>query len=58
LPQKDHAANLPSACTSACTSEAGTANAATVEVLAAALLALSPGDRARLASLLLGQAEK
>jgi hypothetical protein len=43
-----------SACTNACTSEAGDANAGTVEALAAALLALSPAGRARLAALLVG----
>jgi hypothetical protein len=42
-------------CTSGCTGEAEIANAGTVEALAAALLGLSPADRARLAVLLLGQ---
>jgi integrase len=45
-------ASLPSACTTACTSEPGNANAGTVEALAAALLQLSPADRNRLAALL------
>ena len=48
-------AAAPSACTTACTSTAETANAGTVDALAAALLALSPRDRARLAAMLLGQ---
>ena len=48
-------AAAPSACTTACTSTAETANAGTVEALAAALLALSPRDRARLVAMLLGQ---
>jgi hypothetical protein len=55
LPGKGDAPSPPSACTNACTGEAGNANAGTVESLAAALLALSPADRARLAALLLGQ---
>jgi hypothetical protein len=45
-------------CTTRCTSEAGNANAGTVEALAAALLGLSPADRARLAAMLLGQDSK
>jgi hypothetical protein len=46
------------ACTSACTSEQETANAGTVEALAAALLSLSPADREKLAAILLGQSER
>jgi hypothetical protein len=42
-------------CTAGCTSKAKTDNAGTVEALAAALLGLSPEDRARLAAMLLGQ---
>ena len=47
-----------SGCTGGCTSTAETANAGTVEALAAALLALSPRDRARLVAMLLGQGAK
>jgi hypothetical protein len=54
LPHKGDAPGTLSACTNACTSEAGNANTGTVEALAAALLALSPADRARLAALLVG----
>jgi hypothetical protein len=43
----------PPACTAACTSEAQTANAGTVEAFAAALLRLPSADRARLAAMLL-----
>ncbi len=43
------------ACTAACTSKPETVQAGTVEALAAALQALSPADRARLAALLVGQ---
>jgi hypothetical protein len=53
LPHKADTASHSSACTTACTSEPGTANAGTVEALAAALLGLSPADRARLAALLI-----
>jgi hypothetical protein len=42
----------PSCCTSGCTSEAESANADPLAQLAAALLALSPADRARLAAML------
>ena len=47
----------PAACTSACTSEAETDNAGNLDAdpltkLAAALLTLSPADRARLAAML------
>jgi hypothetical protein len=45
----------PSACTPACTSKGSTGQADPVAVLAAALLGLSPEDRARLAALLLHQ---
>jgi hypothetical protein len=55
LPQKDDAASLPFGCTSGCTSEAEKANGGSVEALAAALLSLSPQDRARLAALLIGR---
>ena len=44
-------------CTPACTSEAKSEQTDPVAALAAALLSLTPGDRARLAALLLGQAE-
>jgi hypothetical protein len=45
-------AGAPFRCTSGCTSEGQTANADPLAPLAAALLALSPADRARLAALL------
>ena len=45
-------------CTAGCASTAETANAGTVEALAAALLGLSAADRARLAAMLMmGQGE-
>src|SRR5262249_60698020 len=47
----------PAVCTPVCTSEGESQQRDTVEVLAAALLGLSPADRARLAALLLGQQE-
>jgi hypothetical protein len=50
-------ASPPDACTNACTNNPETGNAATVEALAAALQALSPADRQRLAALLSGQPE-
>jgi hypothetical protein len=56
LPQKDDTASPPSACTGACTGGAGTANAGTLEALAAVLLGLSPEDRARLAAMLTREA--
>ena len=43
------------ACTAACTGEPETDHADPVAAIAAALLALSPTDRARLAALLVGQ---
>jgi hypothetical protein len=43
------------ACTAACTNQAKTDEADPLGVLAAALLGLSPADRARLATMLLGQ---
>jgi hypothetical protein len=46
-----------SACTPACTNEGKNEQTDPVNALAAALLSLSPADRARLAALLLGQAE-
>jgi len=52
---QDLTSSPSSGCTSGCTSEAETANAGPVEALAAALLGLSPADRAKLAALLLGQ---
>jgi hypothetical protein len=55
LEGKGLAATPPDRCTTRCTGRAETANAGTVETLAAALLSLSPADRARLAALLLGQ---
>jgi hypothetical protein len=48
----------PARCTSGCTSTSETANAATVEALAVALLGLSAADRGRLVALLLGQDAK
>jgi hypothetical protein len=47
----------PNVCTRVCTSDAGNVNADPVTALAAALVALSPEDRSRLAALLTGQAE-
>jgi hypothetical protein len=52
---KGLAESAPNACTSAGTSNAETGTTLTVEALAAALLGLSPADRARLAAMLLGQ---
>ena len=49
---------LASSPPSACTGEAETANAGTMEALAAALLGLSAANRARLVALLLGQDAK
>jgi hypothetical protein len=49
-----HTPRPSSGCTSGCTTEGETTNAGTVEALAAALLGLSPEDRARLTALLLG----
>ena len=48
-------AAAPSACTTACTSTVETANAGTLEALAAALLGLSVADRTRLAAMLMGE---
>jgi hypothetical protein len=45
-------ANPSSACTTACTNEAEITNAGSVEALAAMLLRLPEGDKARLATLL------
>jgi hypothetical protein len=50
-------ADLPDRCTPGCTNPAETPKAGTVEALAAALLGLSPDDRARLTAMLLGQQE-
>ena len=50
---KEVAPTPADACTTACTSSPETANAGSVETLAAALLGLSPGDRAKLVALLL-----
>jgi len=47
-----------SGCTAGCTSTAETANAGTVEALAAALLGLSAANRARLVAMLLGNDAK
>jgi hypothetical protein len=55
LPHQDDTAIPPVACTSACTSEAKSHSSGSLDALAAALLSLSPEDRARLAALLLGQ---
>jgi hypothetical protein len=55
--QQGLAASLSGACTNACTNSPKTGQTLTVEALAAALLALPPADRARLAALLTGQAE-
>jgi hypothetical protein len=52
---KEHALVDPSACTSACTSKVKNDQDTTLETLAAALLTLSPADRAKLAAMLLGQ---
>jgi hypothetical protein len=45
-----------SACTTACTKDGESEHGSTIEALAAAVARLSPGDRDRLAALLLGQA--
>jgi hypothetical protein len=50
--QQGLTADTSDRCTIRCTSEPQPANAGTVEALAAALLTLSPADRARLAALL------
>jgi hypothetical protein len=52
LPAKADTLNPSFGCTSGCTSEAKTEPADPLALLAAALLALSPADRARLAALL------
>ena len=52
---KEVAATDPSVCTPVCTSEPKPDHPDPVATLAAALLGLSPADRARLAALLLGQ---
>ena len=53
--RKEVTASPSSACTAACTSEGKNALAEGLEALAAALLGLSPADRARLAALLTAQ---
>jgi hypothetical protein len=50
--EKQDAATPPTVCTSVCTSEAKTGQTDSVAALAAALLGLSPEDRARLAAML------
>jgi hypothetical protein len=55
LSDKEDMPGPPSACTPACTSEGKPDRADPVVALAAALLGLSPEDKARLAALLLGQ---
>jgi hypothetical protein len=55
LPDKPDASGGPSGCTSGCTSEGKPEQADPLATLAAALLGLSPADRARLAATLLGQ---
>ena len=58
LPHKEDTASPQVACTNACTGTTETANAGTVEALAAAPLGLSAAERARLAAMLLaGQPE-
>ena len=52
---KGLAAIDPDRCTTGCTSWAEIQQTGTVEALAAALQALSPADRARLAAILLGE---
>jgi hypothetical protein len=54
---KGLAEGTPSVCTPVCTSNTENVNADPLGQLAAALLALSPADRARLAAMLTGQAE-
>jgi hypothetical protein len=54
---KGLAEGQPDACTIACTSEGENANANPLESLAAALLALSPADHARLAVMLMRKNE-
>jgi hypothetical protein len=55
LPYKEDAHSESSACTAACTSNQERTQTVDLEALAATLANLSPGDRAKLASLLLGQ---
>jgi hypothetical protein len=55
LPPKEDTSSPSSGCTSGCTGNVETGPTPTVEALAAALLGLSPADRARLAAMLLGQ---
>jgi hypothetical protein len=57
LAYKELAPVDPSAFSNACTGSSQIAQIANVEMLAAALLTLSPVDRARLATMLLEQAE-
>jgi len=52
---KGLAANTSDACTTACTSKGESGQADPVAALAAALLNLSPDDRARLAAMLVGK---
>ena len=54
---KGFAEALSGACTTACTNEGKPEQPDPLAALAAALLGLSPADRARLAALLLGQPE-
>jgi hypothetical protein len=53
--QQGDTSSLESVCTPVCTSEGKPEQADPLATLAAALLGLSPADRARLAALLLGQ---
>jgi len=58
LPHKVDTSSPSSGCTAGCASTAETANAGTVEALAAALLGLSAANRARLVAMLLGNDAK
>ena len=54
-PAQAHPGSDPGVCTPVCTSEGATQQNDPVTAIAAALLGLSPADRARLAALLVGQ---
>ena len=55
---KELTATPSAACTLACTANTENRNETTLDALAAALLGLSPDDRAKLAALLVGQGDK
>ena len=58
LSDQDVTSSDANCCTIGCTSEAKTAQPDVVATLAAALLAMTPADRARLTAILLGVGEK